>query len=188
MSNFDKLYEKIQDGTATDEEKRLFKAEIDKARRISAILDEEIDSERINEDSKIAEADITTVRKARKTFNTKLMIKIIVISVCSLLLVAAIVCGIIFIPSVTSAKRNEVFDRDEVIEIAKDYLAEYIDGGIDGFYIHDIDKDLQINGHLTNAVYEYEIEFRNENRDEYEVTVNAKSGYAIMTDVDLHHK
>ena len=132
-------------------------------------------------------ADIETVRRARKAFNSRLFWRIIILSVCSLLAVAALVCGIIFIPSISSAKRNELVQRDSAVELAKDCLAGYVDD-VNKYYIHDIDKNLKINGHLTDAFYIYEIEFRNyDSGAEYEIAVNARSGYTMLTDVELRH-
>ena len=132
-------------------------------------------------------ADIETVRRARKAFNSRLFWRIVILSVCSLLAVAALVCGIIFIPSISSAKRNELVQRDSAVELAKDCLAGYVDD-VNKYYIHDIDKNLKINGHLTDAFYIYEIEFRNyDSGAEYEIAVNARSGYTMLTDVELRH-
>lgn len=54
-----------------------------------------------------------------------------------------------------------------------------------GFPVHDIDRRLYTERGLRNAVYCYEIELR-DGMTEYEVTVNAASGYATITDIDHH--
>ena len=53
------------------------------------------------------------------------------------------------------------------------------------FTVHDIDRNLNSEHGLRNAVYCYEIELR-DGITEYEVTVNASSGYATITDIDHH--
>lgn len=191
-----KIYEKLRSGTATEKEIAFIREEAAKLRRLNEMIDlfgdengEAKPASALSDaaEPKLAVADIETVRRARKAFNSRLFWRIVILSVCSLLAVAALVCGIIFIPSISSAKRNELVQRDSAVELAKDCLAGYVDD-VNKYYIHDIDKNLKINGHLTDAFYIYEIEFRNyDNGAEYEITVNARSGYTMLTDVELRH-
>ncbi len=193
-----RIYDKVRNGTASEKEIAYIREEAAKLRRLNEMInlfgDEETPSTDVAElvpmptaEPKLAEADIETVRRARKLFNSRLFWRIIILSVCSLLAVAALVCGIIFIPSITSAKRNELVQRDSAVELAKGCLEDYVDD-VNRYYIHDIDKALKINGHLTDAFYVYEIEFRNyDTGAEYQIDVNARSGYTMLTDVEFHH-
>ena len=177
--NFDEAYEKVLAGTATDEEKTYVNTEIDKIRRISAILDTPPAS------PVIAEADTETVMRARKSFNKKTTIKIAVITLLSLLAIAALVCGIIFIPSCTSASRSEKIDSEEALELAIEYLSNYTGEDASQYLLRDIDRELRIPDGLGNAIYVYEIELRTPDGGlRYELEVSAKSGYVVLTDVD----
>lgn len=194
-----RIYDKVHNGTASEKEIAFIREEAAKLRRLNEMInlfgeDDELSSPDdaegaalTDDEPKLAVADIETVRRARRLFNSRLFWRIVILSVCSLLAVAALVCGIIFIPSITSAKRNELVQRDSAVELAKGCLAEYVDD-LSRYYIHDIDKDLKINGHLTDAFYVYEIEFRNyDTGAEYQIDVNARSGYTMLTDVEFRH-
>lgn len=191
-----RIYEKVRNGTASEREIAYIREEAAKLRRLNEMINLFGDEDAVSAadagalsvtEPKLAEADIETVRRARRLFNSRLFWRTIILSVCSLLAVAALVCGIIFIPSVTSAKRNELVQRDSAVDLAKGCLEDYVDD-VNRYFIHDIDKALRINGHLNDAFYVYEIEFRNyDNGTEYQIDVNARSGYTMLTDVELHH-
>lgn len=191
-----RIYEKVRNGTASEREIAYIREEAAKLRRLNEMINLFGDEDAVSAadagalsvtEPKLAEADIETVRRARRLFNSRLFWRTILLSVCSLLAVAALVCGIIFIPSVTSAKRNELVQRDSAVDLAKGCLEDYVDD-VNRYFIHDIDKALRINGHLNDAFYVYEIEFRNyDNGTEYQIDVNARSGYTMLTDVELHH-
>lgn len=189
--NFDEVYSKVQSGNATEEEKRYFDDEIKKLGKLKALLDdynEEFELERpLDSESKFVDADMETIKKARRKFNSGMFWRILTISIGSLILIAAIVCGIIFIPSISSAKKNEKITLDEAVELATECLAEHVDN-VNEFYVHDVDKELEIKGSLNNAYYIYEIEFRNGQKDEYQIDVNARSGYVKLSDVDLRKR
>ena len=96
--NFEEAYQKLRAGTATDEEAAFVARELENVRRISAILDDPALS-----DPGIKQAEVETVQKARKAFNRKTLIRTLIITLCSLLAIAAIVCSILFIPANISA-------------------------------------------------------------------------------------
>lgn len=179
--NFEDAYKKLQDGTASEEEKAFVTQEIEKLRKISFILDNPAQSEIFSEASDIS------IQKARKRFNCRTTLRVISITLVSLLVIAALVCGIIFIPSCTSAAKNQHLNRDECYSIAVDYLTEMLSQDASAFAIHDIDKELRIPNGLTNAIYVYEIELRSHDGIEYELEVSTKSGYCMLTDIDRHH-
>ncbi len=178
--NFEDAYKKLQEGTATDEEAAFVARELENVRKISALL------ENPSSDSIIAKADTDTVQKARKTYNRKAIIRTITITVISLLLIAAVICGIIFIPSTRSAASKLKISSDEAISLGRSCMSEYIGEEAEEFYVDHMYKHLEILNSLNNAVYIYRIEFENENGDEIDVEINSKSGYARITDVDVH--
>lgn len=172
-------YEKIKNGTATEEERNFVEKEIELIQQIKSILDNP------SPEPVVAEAEHETIIRARKLYDRKIYIKIFIIAVISLLLIAALVCGIIFIPSCTSAAHNMRYDKEQAIEIAYDYIAEHFGENKDEFSVRDADRALRINGSLTDAVYVYEIELRNEFRI-YELGVSTKSGAVEVLDYDNH--
>lgn len=172
-------YEKIKNGTATEEERNFVEKEIELIQQIKSILDNP------SPEPVVAEAEHETILRARKLYDRKIYIKIFIIAVISLLLIAALVCGIIFIPSCTSAAHNMRYDKEQTIEIAYDYIAEHFGENKDEFSVRDADRALRINGSLTDAVYVYEIELRNEFRI-YELGVSTKSGAVEVLDYDDH--
>ena len=96
--NFEDAYKKLRDGTATDEEAAFVARELENVRRISSILDNPELS-----DPGIGQAEMDTVQKARKVFNHKTLIRTVAVVLCSLLVIAAIVCAILFITDNISA-------------------------------------------------------------------------------------
>jgi hypothetical protein len=172
-------FEKLKDGTATEEEKSFVEKEIDTILKIKSILDNP------PVEPVVAEAEHETVLRARKLYDRKTYIKIFVIVLITLVLIAALVCGIIFIPSCTSASRRMKYDRDDVIEIAYEYIEENYGENRDEFSVRDVDKNLRINGSLSDAVYVYEVELRNEFRI-YELAISSKSGAVEEIEVEDH--
>ena len=90
-----KIYEKLRNGTATEKEIAFIREEAAKLRRLNEMIDlfgdenGEAKPASAPAEPKLAVADIDTVRRARKAFNSRLFWRIIILSVCSLLAVAA---------------------------------------------------------------------------------------------------
>ena len=110
---FEEAYQKLREGTATDEEAAFVARELENVRKISAILDDPALS-----DPGIEQAEVETVQRARRAFNRKTLFRTVGIVVCSLLAIAAIVCAILFIPSNLSASEKQKISKAEAIEIA----------------------------------------------------------------------
>ena len=110
---FEDAYQKLREGTATDEEAAFVARELENVRRISAILDNPSLS-----DPEIEKAEVETVQRARRAFNRKTLLRTVVIVVCSLLAIAALVCAVLFIPSNLSASEKQKISKAEAIEIA----------------------------------------------------------------------
>lgn len=175
--NFEECYEKFLNGTASDEEVKFVAEEIRKAKEIDRIMN-------LPAEHPIFEAaSDERVAKARKSFNTKQLIRTLWITFGSLCLIAAIVCGILFIPSNISAHKSRNFSREECTQIAIECAREYFGGSVDTkFIVEDVDRHLSMRNGLTKSVYMYEVDLEND-RNEIEIYVNASSGYAEVRDV-----
>lgn len=170
--NFDEVIEKIKDGTATAEEKLFFDRESREILSIKNILDNP------PAEPVVEQANSVTVGKAIKTFQRKSVYRAVAAALIFLSLVALLVCAIIFIPSVSSARANQIIDRDEAVTMAEDFLREK-GIAVDEYEIHDIDSELRIFGSLRNAYFAYEIEFRSASHI-YGVSVGTSSGHVYL--------
>ena len=179
--NFEQAYQKLRDGTATDEEAAFVARELENVRRISSILDDPALS-----DPGISKAEIETVQKARKAFNQKSLIRTVTVVLCSLLVIAAIVCAILFIPSNISASGKVKLSKEQAVEAAYACLAEEVgEEQAKDFYVDYAHRHLRYVGNIFDAVYVYKVEFEDAHGREYEIEVNGSSGYTVIRDIDL---
>lgn len=179
--NFEKAYRNLRDGIASDEEAAFVARELENVRKISAIIDATNVS-----DPGIREAEEETVQRARRVFNRKSLVRTLVTVLCCVGILGAIVCGLLFGPSNFSASRQLELTRDEAVAAARECLVLQIgeDKAAD-FYIDYVFRELRYEGNIFRAVYVYDLEFEDAFGNEYEIKVNGKSGYALITDVDL---
>lgn len=175
--NFKEAYDHFLDGTANKEEIEYVREEMNRLREIDEILHSAPAGNIFNE------VEDSTIKKARKQFNLKNTIRIIVVVLCVLAFLAAAICSYIFGTAIPAANKNSDISREQALVIAQDYLSEYLGKDARGFVVHDIDRDLISEHGLKSTVYSYEIELR-DGETEYEITVNAASGYATITDID----
>lgn len=176
--NFEEAYKKVQAGTATAEEMQFVAREIENVRAVNSILDN------VREESPVVrDVPEDTVRKAKKVFNRRTLVRSVMITLCSVLLLGVITCGILFIPSTISAKKCENFSRQEAVEQAKACVSEYSGQNADRLTVRDVDKRIYLGNGLNKAYYYYEVNLR-DGGIEYEINVHAKSGYASITDID----
>lgn len=173
--NFEDAYERYKNGTATDEEAAFVEVEIERARQVRALLDEQPEPE----EPIVTEPDSETIKRAKKSFNLKSTVRTIVVVLCSLAILTAAFFGVVCL----SAGKNAKLSRVEAIEIARDCVSEY--SGADGerLIAGDVDRELRIGGRLTNSVYVYEVSVM-DGRVEYEVVVSAQTGYAQIVYID----
>lgn len=174
--NFDEAFDRVKAGTASEEDKVFVEKELENLRKIRAILDDPMPEPVVSG----AEEDV--ILRARKSFNRKTTLKVVQIVFCCLLAIAMLVCGIIFIPACTSAAGKQNISEEKAIELAKQYLSD-MDIDTTALTIRDVDRELRIPSGLSNAIYVYEIEFR-DRFSEYTLEVSTKSGYVILTDID----
>ena len=176
--NFDQVYEKYINGTATEEEKAYVEAEIAKARKLSEIIDS-MDAKKV-----IEPADSDKVRNATKTMKKKFGLRVLIISVSVLLILTLAIAGSIAAYVNVKASGAAEYSKEECFELAKKSVNDHSDSVSTDLIIVEWERDLRIvNGKLSKAVYVYEIEVR-KGYVEYEVEVNSKTGEAIIVDVD----
>ena len=179
--NFEEAYRKLREGTATDEEAAFVARELENVRRISSILDDPALS-----DPGISKAKLETVQKARKAFNHKALIRTVVIVLCSLLIIAAVVCSILFIPSNISASGKVKLTKEQAVEAAYACLVKEVgEKQAEDFYVDYAHRHLRYVGSIFDAVYVYKVEFEDPHGREYEIEVNSNTGYTVIRDVDL---
>ena len=179
--NFEEAYNKLKDGTATDEEAAFVARELENVRKISAILDNPGLA-----DPGLVKAEHETVQKARKAYNRKTIIRTIIIVVCSLAIIAAVVCGILFIPSNISASKSLSITKQQAQDKAYTCLVEMVgEEEAKEYYVDYNIRHIRYTGDVFHAVYVYVVEFENSFGREYEIEVNGRSGYAVVRDINL---
>lgn len=179
--NFEEAYQKLREGIATDEEAAFVARELENVRKISAILDNPSLFS-----PEIGQAETETVQRARKAFNKKTLIRTVIIVLCSLLAIAAIVCAILFIPSNISASGKLKITKAQAVEAAHACLVEQVgEDRAETFYVDYAHRHLRYTGSIFDAIYIYKVEFEDAYGNEYEIEVNANSGYTVIRDIDL---
>ena len=144
------------------------------------------DGVKLLEEALHAGAEIETVQKARKVFNHKTLIRTIIVVLCSLLVIAAIVCAILFIPSNISASGKVKLTKEQAIEAAHACLVEEVGEEEAGrFFVDYAHRHLRYVGSIFDAIYVYKVEYEDIYGREYEIEVNSNSGYTVIRDIDL---
>lgn len=181
---FDEAYEKVLNGTATDEEKEYVREQVKKAEQIDNLL-------RSEERAPVTTtADTETVRKARKQFTMKGAVIVVMIVMLCLIIVAGAVCGGVFGTAVGAARKADLISSAEAQRIAEDAavnrVAEREDGKLTP-HIKEFDKELEIAPKLNESVYIYTFDIQiatDRWMYEVEVEVNAKTGQTRIVDLD----
>ena len=180
--NFEELYEKYKAGTASVEERAAVLREIEAARRVSAILEEDHSME-----AQIAPADRETVKKAKKAFDLRTTIRTVVICAICVVVLGALACGAIFGTAIVSAHKARNLTEEQAIDAAKALLATHAEGSaITDMIVSDVESELDMHVKLTDTVYVYEIELLLGDY-RYQVDVSAKTGYAVISDKEPLH-
>ncbi len=176
--NFDVVYEKYLNGTATEEEKAYIEAEIAKAKKLNAIIDS-MDAKRA-----IAPAETEEVKRATRTMKKRFGLRVLAIVLAVLIGATVIVVGTMVGYVHVKASGRAQYNRSDCIELAKKSIADHSDVVSTELFVGDVDREVRFyNGKFSDATYVYEIEVH-KGAVEYEVTVNTATGQAVIVDVD----
>ncbi len=175
--SFEVLYEKYQNGTATPEEVAFVEEEIAKARKMSEILE----SYQVPE---IEEASVETVKKAKKSFTLKTVLRTFAIVVVVLVVSAAAILGGVFGTATTVASDTQTISKDYAIELAKWTVANRDGIVITGEpIVRKVERDLELENGINHAYYKYCIELT-ANGYEFELEIDSRDGSLISFSLD----
>lgn len=182
---FDEAYEKVLNGTATEEEKEYVREQVRKAEKIESLLSEEREPVTVT-------ADAETIKKARKQVTLKGAFIILIAVIACLVIAAGAICGGIFGTAVSSAKSAQKIDDAYAEALAETEAAAYVyrvteEETVDS-RITDFDKDLEINSsRLKSSVYVYYIDVQIVTAAgiyEVDIAVNSSTGFTKVVDFD----
>lgn len=175
--DFESAYKKYVDGTATDEEKFFVEQELDKAKKMTEIIDAYQSSRPIEN-----ECDKETVRKAQKKFAKKNALRALVITAACIVIVAAIVLASVFGTAFGAANKNCNVSQEAAKQIALEFVADkYGTAGVP--IVTDCKKEIEYSSDLRHSVYTYEIEIQFGLAYEIDVRVNAKTGIVTLEEI-----
>ena len=100
--NYEEAFKNYENGTATEEEKAFVKAELEKAKALSSIID---DDKVVETPSPIAEADVEEIKTAKKQFKIKHLLFALG-AVAMLIAMVGAVLGGVFGYAASSAKKQ----------------------------------------------------------------------------------
>lgn len=174
---FESAYRKYVAGTATDEEKAFVEQELDKAKKMTEIIDAYSSSRPIEE-----ECDRETVKKAQKKFAKKNALRALFITAACIVLVAAIVLASVFGTAFGSANKNLNVSEEQAKQIALEFVADkYGTAGIP--MVTECKREIEYSSDLRHSVYTYEIEIQFGLAYEIDVRVNAKTGIVTLEEI-----
>lgn len=183
---FKELYQKYIDGSCTDEEKAFVEDEI---RRAKAVSDEIFKEHRAVELTPVTDEEVI---KAKNKFETKNLIKTVVISLAIGIALIAVVTAAVFGLAVHGARKNTRYSGAEAETMVSEYIVDYVGTNmgrqisgedINISYIHADERDLQMRFPLSRCYYIFEYDVRAAGF-EFEVEFNPKTGECIITDID----
>lgn len=175
--SFEDLYKKVQDGTATEEERKIVE---DKIKAISAIFDEPA-ANRVEFEPVANE----TIAAAQKAHSRRSVLRIVAVVAIMVIALGGLAGGFAF-GKVEQAKHEVTIDEGQAIELAKTHLAnEKFNGTLDGqnVIVEEVDRELDMSSGLRHPSYYFEVELEC-NGVEYKVHVNATDGFASI--VSMH--
>ncbi len=176
--NFEELYRKYKEGTATTEEAATVLREIEKAKRVSEILDAETPACQ----EVISPADKAEVKRASKAFHWRSTVRTVIVCVICIAVLGALACGAVFGTALVSANRAKNVSEEEAIEAAKAALATHVEGSsTTEMIVSESELELDMGTRLIDTVYVYEITLILGDY-KYELDVSAKTGYAVISD------
>lgn len=180
--DFESTYKKYMDGTASEEERTFVEQELEKAKKMTEI----IDSYGTTSAPVVQECDGETVKKAKKSLTKKSIVRTLVISLAVLLVVSAIILSAVFGTAFGSANKACNYSEEDAKDLAKRYVAEYVSNPSAQIIVTDCEREIEYSSDLKHSVYVYEIEVQYGLAYEIELHVNAKTGIVTITDIDAN--
>lgn len=175
--DFESVYKKYVEGTATDEEKAFVEQELDKAQKMTKIIDAYQSSLPIEK-----ECDRETVKKAQKRFAKKNALRALAITAACIVLIAAIVLASVFGTAFGAANKNCRVTEEEAKQIALQFVANtYGTNGVP--IVTECKREIDYSSDLRHSVYTYEIEIQYGLVYEIDVRVNAKTGLVTLEEI-----
>ena len=197
---FEKAYKNFLDGTATPEETEFVRSEMKKARELSFIINggsafsggeqqpdavgdvKETPKAENRKPVIIENADDGKIRKATKTFNTRMFVRTVCTVLITVVAISGIALGSIFGIAAGSASKNTKITREDAETIAIDYVKKEF--SVENVRVKDTDRDLEMSLSLTKSYYQYEIELNDLKGTDYELTIDGRNGNVLIVDVD----
>ncbi len=175
--DFEIAYKKYKDGTATDEEVLFVEQELEKAKKMTEIIDAYESSRPIE-----PECDAQTIKKAQKRFAKKNAIRVLCITFAVLVLASAIVLASVFGTAFSSANKNLNYSPEQAKSIALEFVANtYGTSGVP--VVSECKREIEYSSDLKHSVYVYEVKVQVGLVYEVEMHVNAKTGLATLSDI-----
>ncbi|MBP3291211.1 MAG: hypothetical protein J6M26_02050, partial [Clostridia bacterium] len=120
--NYEEAFKNYENGTATEEEKAFVKAELEKAKALSSIID---DDKVVETPSPIAEADVEEIKTAKKQFKIKHLLFALG-AVAMLVAMVGAVLGGVFGYAASSAKKQMAVNETKAVEIGRAELLDWL--------------------------------------------------------------
>ena len=117
-----------------------------------------------------------------KTYWKKDTLKILLIVCCSVIVLAIAIACAIGIPILSNAKDNTNYTAEQAKEIAIEYLSDKYPAGAEKIEVYRVEKELEVEGRITNARYIYVLDVYNGVNNVLEIEIDSKTGNIIEID------
>lgn len=176
--DFESVYKKYSDGNATDEERAFVEQELEKARKMTEIIDH---YESVHSTSEKSDSEL--VKKAQKRYAKKSVLRVLVICCTVLVIATAIVLASVFGVAFGSANKNINYSQTNAEQIALDYVIKNFGYQTTKPVIASSEKEIQYSSNLKDSVYVYDVKIYVGYVNELEITVSAKTGKVIDMEI-----
>ena len=195
--NYEEAFKNYENGTATEEEKAFVKAELEKAKALSSIID---DDKVVETPSPIAEADVEEIKTAKKQFKIKHLLFALGAVAMLVAMVGAILGGV-FGYAASSAKKQMAVNETKAVEIGRAELLDWLNDmrsdtnnqlglpagtlmyTIEEIRSEGVDVDFNYELPLDESYYVYKVEFEARDTD-YKVVIDSRDGRVIRIRID----
>lgn len=113
------------------------------------------------------------------------LVKKLIFGVVTIVILAAIALGAVFITAGVNAKKSAAVSEYEAVELAKQCVNDYENQSLDmsRIIVSDTDKIFHVGRKIVNSYFSYDVELKIDGV-EYEVYVNAKTKEVRIKDID----